>query len=369
MANIISGPGVGLPFPPSLYPANLQNGAPFNEGTNEFTLPPGAAMPVPAGRFMVNAGNSAVIQYVDPVTGIWRHWSSARSGPQFLHSDGFNFRVANLTGCAVAASITNAGSGYTSAPTVAASTGSSTWQAIVGGAISSITVTTAGAGYTVPPIVLLPAPPNPGVQATAQAFISGGCITSITMLNVGAGYASATAAQPTLLPNPTDPNFNSITTGVATIAALGSSGSITAILCTNNGGVVASAPTLSISGGGGSSATAAALIMQTVTTVSVATAGTGYAGIVEVTTLGGGNTTTEVVTNPSIELIGYVPRPMIATATVAGTSISTVATIIDGGLFVGTPSALILSTTAATTAASVVLTLGSAADTVFMQTF
>ena len=62
---------------------------------------------------------------------------------RFVDSDGQNYRLANLTGCPVGALMTNVGSGYTSAPTVAASAGSSAWTAVVGGAINStVTVTT-----------------------------------------------------------------------------------------------------------------------------------------------------------------------------------------------------------------------------------
>jgi len=62
---------------------------------------------------------------------------------------------------------------------------------IANGAVTGFTITNAGAGYTSAPTVTLSAPPSGGTQATATATISAGSITSLTITNAGAGYTSA----------------------------------------------------------------------------------------------------------------------------------------------------------------------------------
>ena len=48
MPGFLSGPGVGLPFPQSLYPSELGN-APQDTPGNKLTLAPGDTYVVPAG--------------------------------------------------------------------------------------------------------------------------------------------------------------------------------------------------------------------------------------------------------------------------------------------------------------------------------
>ena len=114
MTQIISGPGVGLQLPAYLYPTELYN-APYDFSNNYMTLAPGDAIPVPAGRYWIELGAVAVLQYPDPVTGIWRGFESGRAGGQSVDSNGFNLRVANLTGCPVAAVVQAGGTGYSQA--------------------------------------------------------------------------------------------------------------------------------------------------------------------------------------------------------------------------------------------------------------
>jgi hypothetical protein len=133
---------------------------------------------------------------LDPVTATWGSINTSPGLAEFtVNSDGVNYRILNPLGFPVGAIVTNGGTGFTSAPTVTATPGGSTWQAVVGGQISAIIAATAGsgAGYAVPPVISIAAPPSPGVQATAIAAISGGAISAITMVNQGAGYTSAPA--------------------------------------------------------------------------------------------------------------------------------------------------------------------------------
>lgn len=63
---------------------------------------------------------------------------------------------------------------------------------LVGGAISAITVTGAGSGYSTAPTVTISAPQETtGTTATATATISGGAVNAITLTNAGSGYTAA----------------------------------------------------------------------------------------------------------------------------------------------------------------------------------
>lgn len=439
--NRLSGPGLGLPFPQALYPASLVGAAP-TAATNLITLAPGQAMPIPGGDYLFrSASNIAMLQYLDPVTGIWMNWDTVNSLGA-VHSDGQNLRLANLTGCPIGATVTAVGSGYVQASTTCtASAGGSTWQPIVGGALTELqlssqattaasgtgtiatitfssqaapppvgslvtvagvtptgynvtnavviasttttvsyantttgaqtvagtvttnVVTNAGSGYTVPPVVLIPAPPNPGVQATAYASISSGTVSGVTLVNQGAGYASAPTL--TILPDPYDPNYGSIVNATA-VTGLTGAGEVTAVLCTGNGAPQSAAPTLTIAGVG-ASATATANMCWTGTGASVTAGGAGYGTSAEVTTIGGISSATAVWTNPQIEDKILKPRPAQMSVAAAAGAITSVAAIYDGGLFSGTPTTLVLADAVVTTAATLVLTLGSAPDTVTMQ--
>lgn len=370
MANRISGPGVGLPVPQLLYPSNITNGE-FNTSTNTISLAPGDYIPIPAGEFLVTMGKYCSIQYLDPVTTAWTLLRSGNNNnsTEYVRSDGFNLRLANLTGCVVAASVTNGGSGWVQATTtVTPSTGNSTWQPLVGGAVNTtVSVTAVGAGYGIAPIVFIDAPASPGVQATGLANISGGTVTSITIINQGAGYLVAPTIN--IVPNPYDPNLaaGSITAQATAVCSLTGAGSITAVVCTNSGAPVATTMSLTVAGAG-SNATVAALFLQSVIGVSITTAGTGYGTFTALTTIGGSQTAASPAwTNPEIQLLGYAPRPATIPVTLSGTGLSTVTTITDGGLFLSTPSPLPLTNGIITTVTSVVLTLGSQNDTVRLQ--
>jgi hypothetical protein len=378
MTTRINGPGVGLPVPQSLYPSALRN-APVTPGTNVQTLPAGGALPIPAGEWLVGLGRYSLLQDLDPVTGTWvvSEYSAYRGQLIPIFSDGFTRRVANLTGCPVAAVVTNGGTGYVQASTtITASLGNSEWQAVVGGAVGTIVVSTAslgaGSGYSIAPDVFIPAPPSPGVQATAVATVSSGTISGISVVNAGAGYVTAPSI--TILPNPLDPNFEDGTVqnyGIAT-ATLTGSGIIKAVLCTNPGTPVTACPSLTI-GGAGASGAATAVWLTTVSASSVVGAGAGYAAPVKLTTVGGRCTATDATNNPRISLTNFVPRQVDAYLTL-GTGAVTAINFLDNGMFTASadPSLLISQnpTTAAsgvTTAAALTVTLGAATDTVIMQ--
>ena len=368
MSQRLAGTGLLLPPPQSVYPTELYN-APQDFSSNEITLAPGDAIAVPAGDWFIHPGKYGVIQFLDPVTGIWRaHPSgySPRNQTQQVTSDGTNLRIANLLGCPIAAVVTNAGTGYVqSSTTCVASTGGSTWYPIVGGMVSVTTVQNAGSGYGVAPIVFFPAPPNPGVQATGYSTLTSGTVSAITMTNWGAGYTIAPTA--VILPSPYDPNLASTTAIVAAscTAVLFGSGSISAILCTNNG--LPASPTLTIAGAG-ASATASTVQLTTLTGTTVFNAGTGITDTYGLFTVGG-VPTGNVNTNPDIELTGFLPRPAQATFTNSGGSITTTSTIIDGGMFAATPTVFGLPSAGSigATGASIGGIFGSDRTTIIIQ--
>jgi len=319
----------------------------------------------------ISIGGGLFLQYLDPQTGIWRDEYTNRVGPQTVPSDGFTRRIANLTGCPIAAVVTGGGSGYpTSGTTVVSSAGGSTWTPIVGGQLSVVSITGAGLNYSVPPLILIPAPPQPGVCATAYATLTAGSVTGITLSNVGAGYLSAPTA--TIVPAPNDLNYQSSTVAItpATVTfGLTGAGAISAVLCTNNGAPVTTAPTLTASGSGGTGATVVAVLLQTVTAGSISGAGVGYGTASQISTIGGTNNNVEAFTNPAIEDKGFIPRPAVFSGpTLVATSLTAVGTIVDGGLFVSAPTAVVTSNGVPTTGATVLLTLGSAPYTAGIQT-
>ncbi len=376
MTNRVIGPGIGLPAPQILYPPNLAPaGIPFSQGSSDVALAAGESIQIPAGEFFIDLGKYSVLEYQDPVrsgpnitqnVGVWRVIRAQR-GSFTLRSDGINFRVSNLTGCAVAAIVTNTGNGYVQASTtVTPSTGTSTWQAIVGGALVNITCSVVssavavGANYSKAPIVYIPAPPAPGVQATAIAAISAGAISGFTIVNAGAGYTTAPTI--TILPDPYDA-ASGIVNAVAA-ASLGSSGVINAVLCTNPGAPVATSMTLTVAGAG-TSALVSPVYLTTISSLSLTAAGSGTATGANITTTGGIPPQTSAVT----AFDGFIPRQAQVFLSVNGGA-AVGYSLIDGGLFLGTVFPIVGlygGVVVGGVAPTVALVQGSATDQVIIQ--
>jgi hypothetical protein len=252
----LSGPGLGLPSPQPLYPANLI-GAATQPATNIVTLGYGEALTIPPGRWAVSG---APLQFLDPVTNQWEFLGpSSNTFIGTMQSDGQNFRVINPQGIVTTATVTAAGSNYVQATTtITASAGASTYQPIVGGSVA-LSLTAAGSGYTIAPLVLIAAPPAPGLQATAQATITNGTVSALSVTQAGAGYTVAPAV--TILPNPYDPNYGSVTAATATSSLTGA-GAITAVFVTWGGTPQASAPTLTVTGAGSGATVTAGYVAE-----------------------------------------------------------------------------------------------------------
>lgn len=393
MSQIISGPGLGLPFPQALYPPYLQNAPLDTGGANRVGLAPGDQLPIPAGTWYIGTGSYCIVEFLDPVTGIWTMMpdSTWGAGVRYVKSDGFTLRLANRTGCPVSASILTTGSGYVQASTTVTAVGStSTWQPIVGGALalatSTIVTANAGAGYGVAPLVIIPAPPpgpaNPngvgGVQATAYASIASGTVSGITFTNQGAGYPSTITL--TLQPNPTDPNISTGITLATVVLGPTLAGSITGVLCTNPGAPITPANITLTVAGAGTNASITANVMQTVTAASVVGTAIGPFGTVAalLTTVGGAGNAGSITASPEFQGLAFRPRQahvgLAITGAGAASSIAAqTGTIYDGGLFLSAPNPVFtlnqLIAGAGTISASgtIVLTSGSRADFVTLQ--
>jgi hypothetical protein len=349
--------------------------------TNSICLAAGQVQIIsPAGWWAISPGPYTTIQQLDPITGIWRNiGNNGMAGSiEYMYSDGVNYRLANQTGCAVGAIITNVGSGYTSAPTVVATSGGSVWKAILGGAISqTVTVTNGGVNYTYPPIVQIAAPPAGGIQATAYATISSGVVTAVTVVDQGAGYTTAPTI--TFVNDPRE-GLNATTVGynAAAITTLLATGTITGLLCLDHGSPTAATtiPTFTISGGGGGSAFAATAVMcWTVTSLGTGNVGAGITAPVgqilcedQVTA-----TASTAVKNPTVEkgLVKTRPANIWVGTTGSAMNAYSTASILDGGIYAGAPLCVVAvsPSTTVTTAATTTAVMGGVADVSYMTQY
>jgi FtsP/CotA-like multicopper oxidase with cupredoxin domain len=159
----------------------------------------------------------------------------------------FNGPLTGLT-------ITNGGSGYTSAPGVAITGGGgsgATGTAKISG-VTALNITNGGSGYTIVPGVTFTGGGGTGAAATAQ--ISG--VTGLAITTGGGGYTSA----PTV--TFTGGGGGSGAAATATVT----NGVITGLTITNGGSGYTSNPTVGFTGGGGIGAAANATISLGVVT-------------------------------------------------------------------------------------------------------
>jgi hypothetical protein len=373
MVGILAGPGQGLQYPQNLYPSELAQST-YDASSNKVALAGGQSLVIPAGTWIITEGMYCVLQFLDPVTNTWNMASSAawEPGHRIVISDGFTVRIANLTGCPVAATIIQYGSGWVQSSTTVTVTGGggSTWAPIVGGQLGNATVTAAGAGYGLAPIVFIPPPPNNetnpngigGIQASGWAAIASGTVSGFTFNNPGAGYPTAPTV--VVVPSPFDPNLaTGITAATITLQTVGA-GSITAVLCTNNGNTLTPGNLTLTPAGVGSNATIAPVFMMTCVTASVTGTGTNWGGS-GLTTTGGVPSVGTITNGPDFLHLSFKPRPLQATVTVTGSGsvAGQVGTIIDGGLFEGTPTGSI------PVGSTLALTMGTTQDIVVIQPY
>ena len=234
--------------------------------------------------------------------------------------------------------ISNPGSGYTSAPTVAISSpndangvqATATATIVTGsGGIRSIYVTSGGSGYSAVPNVTIGAPNIPGgTQATAVCSISGGAVVAVSMVENGSGYTTVPAV-----------TFSS---GAAAATAVISTGGVNSISLTNAGSGYTSPPTVTFTGGGGSGANALAQIVTFKTgTVSILlnNGGSGYTSAPTVA-ISGANTTTATAT---AIVLGNTVSSIVMTNPGAGYTTANV-TISGGGATANATATAVVNT-------------------------
>lgn len=346
--------------------------------TNYVTLPSGGVYTVATGEggwYYGILGKYTVLQAYDPIQLRWGSIGAPGDGAtaQYYFLDGTtNYRLANQTGSAVGALLTNGGTGYTSAPTVTASAGGSIWRAIVGGAVNTtVTITNGGLNYTYPPIVVFAAPPAGGIQATGICALTGGVVSSVTVTNQGAGYVGG-APVISFINDPRE-GVNNVTTGynAAAIATLTGAGTVTGLVCVDHGqGSLAALPTLAFSGGGGASAAATTIMCWTITAYAAGTAGAGLAGTVaRISAEDAFPTTAAAYVNPSTQSQLVVTRSADIKAPISGAGITATGQIIyDGGIYTSSPTPLVIPTASiVTTAPIVTFTLGGVTDTSYFN--
>jgi hypothetical protein len=321
---------------------------------------------IPSGQYFANTGPYTFIQWYDPGAKIWRNYQTpTNSRGSFISSDGFNWRLANITGGIVGAVVTNGGAGYTNgiypagtgtgvaaSPTCTFAAGGGTILAtgnvIVGGVCGTApTITSGGTNYTRPPILQVSAPPLGGIPMTmyVSAMVAG-VVTGVTVTNMGAGYTGIPTV--TVINSPDD------TTGagcVITNGALTLANQVTAITMANNGAGMTAVPAVTFAP---ASTTAATAIMCWTCTLAT-WAGPNHAtngnfGLINSTVTAGANTST----NPAITTGMFMPRMGF---TAMSTANPTTTTIIDGGLHQVVPNAVMVNNSDGTINASTTTTI------------
>jgi hypothetical protein len=365
--------------------------------TNTFTLAAGASKIVPAGPAFVHLGQYSFLQYFEPVInpvtgsnaavqGFWKEVPAPRNSFVFVESDGANYRVSNISGCAVGALVTNAGSGYTSAPTVTPSAGGAQFQAIVGGLVNTAQTVppNAGSGYTIPPQMVISGISSSGyaVQARAHCTLSGGAVNAIIVDNQGAGYTAPVLATFITDPNDTGTAINPAgatiqNTPNSMLLAITGAGTIAAVVCVNPGLPQTAVPTLAFAGGGGTAAAATALMNFSITGYTVTGGGTGIPAGTALVSTGGNINTASVVpvhTQPDVEQGILLPRqakvvPALSGGVIVASGTTAPLNVEDWGIgFTAVPAFAVLSGSGTTTTgATIVATVGGQTDIIYIQ--
>lgn len=261
--------------------------------SSSITLQSGQSSVLPAGSYIVQLGKYSVMQYYDPISLTWRCFNSPPSSNPFpFITDGYNYRIINLSGCVVGGVITTLGTSNAAkigiwptgsssvagvTATVAAPANAPTVTAamnvIVGGAVSqTVTVTAGGSGYVMPPVLTFSPPAAGGLLATGYAVVTAGAVSSVVMTNQGAGYASAPTV--TVTASYGDPGVNAVITA-ALVPSTGTTigyGQTVAVTMASYGGGYATVPTITVAGMTSTAITAVCCFtVVTATTVSSAT--------------------------------------------------------------------------------------------------
>ena len=175
--------------------------------------------------------------------------------------------------------LTNPGSGYTSAPTVSFSGGGgsgATATATAADRVASLTLTSPGSGYTASPTVAFSGGGGSGAAATAIALAD--AVASVTITDKGFNYLATSTV-----------TFSAPPSGTTATGTVNRYDEVREVEVLIAGSGWASAPTVSFSGGGGSGATATATVSGgKLTAITITNGGSGYTSTPTVSLSGGG---------------------------------------------------------------------------------
>jgi hypothetical protein len=265
-------------------PRTILNVVPFNFGATNYAcvfLDNGTAVQVNLGTAAVTTITStANLLYDSTVIPTATQWESkyliivtvtASSPNTYFIWDGTSFYQAGTL--SPETNITNAGTGYTSAPTVTAFGGSgsgATFTATVAnGSVTKVVCTSPGTGYVVTDKTIQLAFTGGGSDTSARAHTtvttSSGGVGNITITNSGSGYTTTSTLS---FSGGGGSGANAVITGLF-------NGAITQISITNPGTGYTSAPTIAASGGSGFTATVDIRYGQ-VASVVIDAGGSGY---------------------------------------------------------------------------------------------
>jgi len=343
---------------------------------NRITLQSGETWLIqPAGSYWVAPGRYTFLQTYDPILQTWvTVGNDGGFQPLYITSDGTNYRLANLTGQPVGATVTTAGTGYTSAPTITIASGNSIWRPVLGQYVTSVTVSNGGANYTYAPTVTFSAPPAGGVPATGYCTLSGGAVSTVTLTNKGAGYTS-----PPTVTFTNDPRegLNGVVsgsgaTGVAVLAGLGG---VNAVICTDPGNTGYTATTtFTTSGGGGTGLVVTPIFCLSITAISAVAGGAMASSteVVEWSALDKATTTVSAPLNPAVcaNLVKVRKASILGQTTTASALTSVGAVIYDGGIYTQFSPQVLLTSIAPptlTTAVAATYALGGVTDTSYIS--
>ena len=241
-------------------------------------------------------------------------------GSYFLSETACVTPSADNVGAVTGVTVTNPGSGYTSAPDVdftgGGGSGASADPVLSGTTVGSITVDNPGSGYTSVPTVDFTGGGGSGASATAT-LSDDAVSTTITIDAGGSGYTSA----------PTVDFTGGGGSGASATPAL-SGTTVGSITVTNPGSGYTSAPTVTFTGGGGNGAEANATVsddsQRVDSRLSRITSGSLYSFYV-----GGASTTNLTVgATADSELISFGNSQTLATTDAANTDEANIAYII-----------------------------------------
>lgn len=181
--------------------------------------------------------------HIDDI-GMWNRALSEKEVSDLYNAVESGPRIATATpqiinGFVVGTTITDGGSGYTTAPIITISGGGGTGARAVatveGGVVTGITILNPGSGYTSTPTLAIASPPFPPRQATGTTEVFNGFVVGVKIVDGGYGYTTP----PSVLV------VGGGGTGAMATATV-TDGVVTGITLTSNGSGYTSAPTLQI---------------------------------------------------------------------------------------------------------------------------